>query len=78
MWNFLPNGEKLVLFQFIEKEVAKDYRLIWPLPLSVCNKMFEFFTENDLIFQKLSGFKSDDTNQVLAVTHTKEYIDYLI
>ena len=37
----------------------------------ICNEMFKFFIENELISPNPSGFKPGDTciNQVLAITH---------
>ena len=60
------------------KQLIENYRPI--LLLSVCgkilerliyNKMFEFFTENELISQNQSGFKPGDSciSQLLCITH---------
>ena len=37
----------------------------------ICNKMFKFFSENELISHNQSGFKPGDLciNQLLCITH---------
>ena len=81
MGNFPTNGKKLTLSQFIKeitKQLIENYRPI--SLLSVCgkilerliyNKMFEFFTENELVSQNQSGFKPGDSciSQLLCITH---------
>ena len=61
-----------------EKQILKNYHLIWLLP--VCRQIFEkvifnevskFLIENDLILSNRSGFKSGDSciNLLLSITH---------
>ena len=77
--NFSPNGKKQMLSQFIknEKQLIENYL---PILLPVCgkilerliyNKMFEFFTENELISHNQPGFKPRDSCiiQLLCITH---------
>ena len=51
------------------KQLIENYRSISLPP--VYNKMFEFFTENELISQSQSGFKSGDSciSQLLCISH---------
>ena len=77
MKNF-PIGKKQLLPQFIknDKQLIKSYRLI--LLLSVCgkilerliySKMFNVFTENELISHNQSGFKAGEYHsQYLSIT----------
>ena len=60
MGNFPSNGKKLMLSQFIKnnKQLIENYHPISLLPVCgtilerlIYNKMFEFFTENELISQ---------------------------
>ena len=79
--NFPSNGKKLMLCQFIKKnnkQLIENYRPISLLPVYgkilerlIYNKMFEFFTENELISHNQSGFKPGDSciNQLLFITH---------
>ena len=67
MGNFPTNGNKLMLSQFIKeqnKQLIENYRPISLLPVCgkilerlIYKKMFEFFTENELISHNQSGFK---------------------
>ena len=45
--------------------------MVTPLERLIYNKMFEFFTENELISQNQSGFKPGDSciSQLLCITH---------
>ena len=61
-----------------DKQNLKKYRPISLLPVAkkifertLCNKMYEFFTENNLISPNQSGFKPSDSciNQLLSITH---------
>ena len=75
--------KKLTLYPYIRKETTgqkklKNYGPISLLPicskileLLICNKMFTFFTENNLISPNQSGFRPGDScvNQLLAITH---------
>ena len=51
------------------KQLIENYRSTSLPP--VYNKMFEFFTENELISQSQSGFKSGDSciSQLLCISH---------
>ena len=61
-----------------DKQILKNYR---PVSLFascgkiferlICNDLFEYFTENDLISQNQSGFKPGDSciNQLISITH---------
>ena len=60
------------------KQLIKNYRPISLLPVCgkilerlIYNKMFEFFTENELISQNQSGFKPGDSciSQLLCISH---------
>ena len=60
------------------KQLIENYRPISLLPVCgkilerlIYYKIFEFFTENELISQNHSGFKSGDSciSQVLCITH---------
>ena len=60
------------------KQLIENYRPISLLPVCgkilerlIYNKMFEFFTENELISQNQSGFKPGDSciSQLLCITH---------
>ena len=60
------------------KQLIENYRPISMLPVCgkilerlIYNKMFEFFTENEPISQKQSGFKLRDSciSQLLCITH---------
>ena len=61
-----------------DKQSLKNYRPISLLPTCgkvferlICNKMFEYFIENDLISHNQSGFKPGDSciNQLLSITN---------
>ena len=61
-----------------DKQNLKKYRPISLLPVdrktferTLCNKMYEFFTKNNLISPNQSGFKPSDSciNQLLSITH---------
>ena len=69
-----------MLFQHTKKEInkTKNYRAISLLPVArkiftriLYNNMYEFFTEDNLISPKQSGFKPGDScvNQLLSITH---------
>ena len=70
-----------MLFQFIEKitkQLIENYSPISLLPVCgkileqiIYNKIFEFFSENELISHNQSGFRSGDSciNQLLCITH---------
>ena len=60
------------------KQSSKDYCLISLLPIFgkifeqlICNKIFEYLIENDLISHNKSGFKPGDSciNGMLSITH---------
>ena len=60
------------------KQLIDSYRPILMLPVCgkileqiICNKMFKFFSENELISHNQSGFKPGDLciNQLLCITH---------
>ena len=60
------------------KQLTENYRPISLLPVcgkildwTIYNKMFEFFSENELISQNQSGFRPGDSciNQLLRITH---------
>ena len=60
------------------KQLIENYRPVSLLPVCgkilerlIYNKMFEFFTENELISQNQSGFKPGDSciSQLLCITH---------
>ena len=71
-------------FKKDDKQCIKNYCTVSPLP--VCGKVFEwllymfsFFSENDLISPKYSGFRPCDscTNQLLSIAHeTLSAFDY--
>ena len=51
-----------------DKQILKNYRPVSFLPICgkiferlICNSLFEYFIENDLISQNQSGFKSGDS-----------------
>ena len=78
-WGFKPPGFQIA-FPCIKnnKQKVKNYRRISLLPVSnkiferlLCDSMFKFFTENNLISQNQSRFKPGDssTNQLLSITH---------
>ena len=61
-----------------KKPSLKNYRPISLLPICskifgrlICNEIFTFFTENNLISPNQSGFRPGDScvNQLLAITH---------
>ena len=61
-----------------DKQCIKNYRPVSLLPVCgkvferlLYNKMFSFFSENDLISPKQSGFRPGDscTNQLLSIAH---------
>ena len=69
-----------MLFQHTKKEInkTKNYCAISLLPVArkifariLYNNMYEFFTEDNLISPKQSGFKPGDScvNQLLSITH---------
>ena len=70
------------------KQLIENYRPISLLPvcgkileLLICNEMFEFFTENELISQNQSGFKPGDSciSQLLCMTHDiYQSLDYAL
>ena len=58
--------------------MTSKYRSISLLPITgkilewlLCDRMFEFFTENNLVSDNQSGFKAGDSciNQLLFITH---------
>ena len=60
-----------------DKQCVKNYRPVSLLPVCskvleriICNTMFKYFKENNLISEKQSGFKPGDfcVNQLLAIT----------
>ena len=60
------------------KQCIKNYRPVSLLPICskvferlLCNNMYSFFSENDLISPKQSGFRPRDscTNQLLSIAH---------
>ena len=60
------------------KQLIENYRPILLLPVCskiieglIYNRMFDFFTENELISHNQSGFKPGDSciNQLLCITH---------
>ena len=70
--NVVPTFEKG------DKQCIKNYRPVSLLPVCgkvferlLYNKMFSFFSENDLISPRQSGFRPGDscTNQLLSITH---------
>ena len=78
-WGFKLPGFQIA-FPCIKnnKQKVKNYRRISLLPVSnkiferlLCDSMFKFFTENNLISQNQSRFKPGDssTNQLLSITH---------
>ena len=81
MGNFPSNGKKAnVVPVHIKnnKQVIENYRPISLLPVCgkileriIYNKMFEFFSENELISHNQSGFKPGNLciNQLLCITH---------
>ena len=61
-----------------DKQILKNYRSISLLPLTwktlerlLYDRMFEFFTETNLISENQSGFKPGDSciNELLSITH---------
>ena len=61
-----------------DKQILKNYRPIWLLPIArkiferlLCDRMFEFFIENNLISNNQSGFRPGDSciNQLVSFTH---------
>ena len=61
-----------------DKQNVKNYRPVSPLLIFVkiferliCNEMYSFFIENDLISSNQSVFKQGDSciNQLLSITH---------
>ena len=61
-----------------DKQILKNYRTISLLPITgkilerlQYDRIFEFFTENNLISDNQSGFSLDDScnNQLLSITH---------
>ena len=79
--SFHPNGKRQMLILHLkkgDKQCMKNYCPVFLLP--VCGKVFEwllynniisFFSENDLISLKQSGFRPGDscTNQLLSIAH---------
>ena len=70
--NVLPTFKKAV------KQCIKNYRPVSLLPVCakmfqrlLYNKIFSFFSENDLISPKQSGFRPGEscTNQLLSIAH---------
>ena len=76
--NFPPHGKKQMLPQFIknDKQLIKNYRLISLLPVCgkilerlIYNKMFKFFTENELISHNQPGLKAGEYHsRYLSIT----------
>ena len=69
--NVVPVHEKIT-------QLIENYRQIWLLPVFgkilerlIYYKMFEFFTEDELISHNQSGFKPGDSciSQLLCITH---------
>ena len=63
------------------KHCVKNYRPVSLLPVCskvleciICNTMFTYFIEKNLIFENQSGIRSGDSciNKLLAITHTHE------
>ena len=61
-----------------DKQLKENYRPILLLPIGgkilerlICNKMFEFFTDNELISSSQSSFEPGDSgvSQLLYITH---------
>ena len=81
MGNFPSNGKKANVVPVHiknKKQVVENYRPISLLPVCgkileriIYNKMFEFFSENELISHNQSGFKLGDSciNQLLCTAH---------
>ena len=78
MENFPLTAKKLMLprFKKSNKQLKENYRPISLLPICgkileqlIYNKMFEFFTDNELISSNHSGFKPGDSciNQLLWI-----------
>ena len=61
-----------------DKQIFKNYRPVSLLAIRgkifehlICNNIFKYFIENDLISQNQSGFKLGDSciNQLVSITH---------
>ena len=74
----MEKGKCFPTFKIGDKPCIKNYRPVCILPvcgkvfeLLLYNKMFSFFSENDLISPKQSGFRPGDscTNQLLSIGH---------
>ena len=60
------------------KQILKNYRPVSLLPICgkiferlICNNLFEYFIENDVVSQNQPGFKSGNPciNQLISITH---------
>ena len=74
----MEKGKCFPTFKIGDKPCIKNYRPVCILPvcgkvfeLLLYNNMFSFFSENDLISPKQSGFRPGDscTNQLLSIAH---------
>ena len=71
MENFQLNSKNLIWFQHTKKKIpflAIDWKIFERV---LHNNIYEFFTENNLIYPNQSGFKPGDSwvNQLLSITH---------
>ena len=71
MENFQLNSKNLIWFQHTKKKIP-FLPIDWKIFERVLhNNIYEFFTENNLIYPNQSGFKPGDSwvNQLLSITH---------
>ena len=74
----MENGKVVPVHKKSDKQILKNYWPVSLLPICgkvferlICNSLFEYFIENDLISSKQSGFKPGDscTTQLISITH---------
>ena len=62
----------------VDKQLLKNYRLVFLLPISgkvfehiICNDLFKYFKENNLLFPRQSGFIPSDScvQRIIAITY---------
>ena len=66
------------MFQFTKKDLIKNYRPVSLLPIFgnfferlICNSLFKYIDENELLYSNQSGFRpfNSNVNQLLSINH---------
>ena len=66
------------MFQFTKKDLIKNYRPVSLLPIFgnfferlICNSLFKYIDENELLYSNQSGFRpfNSNANQLLSINH---------